>query len=155
MSASDSEVTAVAGEGGLPVLLARAGQHAVRALEADLAPFGVSLSQYLILARLASDGEATAGALARHTVTDSGAMTRLLDRMADACLLERRPDPRDRRQVRLALTEHGRLLLPVLNEAIARVRATLAMGQSSQALDPVIAYLHAVLALSVSPKETV
>lgn len=38
-------------------------------------------------------------------------MTRLVDRLVSAGLVERRPDPEDRRGVNLALTEKGRTLI--------------------------------------------
>jgi DNA-binding MarR family transcriptional regulator len=47
----------------------------------------------------------------------SGGMTKRLDRLAEAGLIERRPDPNDRRGVLVRLTDHGKAtvdtLLPV------------------------------------------
>ncbi len=44
----------------------------------------------------------------RATLLSSGGMTKRLDRLADAGLVERRPDPSDRRGTRVRLTEAGR-----------------------------------------------
>jgi DNA-binding MarR family transcriptional regulator len=49
----------------------------------------------------------TAGALNKAAMTTTGAITNRVDRMAAKGLVERVPDERDRRSVRVRLTEHG------------------------------------------------
>lgn len=46
--------------------------------------------------------------LNRHVLLSQPALSRLVDRLAERGLIERRADPADRRGVRLALTEAGR-----------------------------------------------
>ena len=53
--------------------------------------------------------------LMRATMLSSGGMTKRLDRMADAGLVERRADPNDRRGTLVRLTAHGRA---VIDEAL-------------------------------------
>lgn len=50
------------------------------------------------------DGQATAGELAQRTALTTGAVTKLIDRLANAGLVERTPDPADRRRVLLSVT---------------------------------------------------
>lgn len=50
------------------------------------------------------------GELNRHVLLSQPALSRLVDRLASRGLVERRPDPADRRGVRLSLTSTGRAL---------------------------------------------
>lgn len=54
--------------------------------------------------------------LMRATMLSSGGMTKRLDRMVEAGLLERRPDPSDRRGILVRLTVRGRT---AIDEALA------------------------------------
>lgn len=130
MFESDVDAVYAADHGGLAILLARAGQGALRAVETALAPFGVSLTQYMVLLRLGASAGATAGLLVREYEIDSGGMSRLLDRLEALHLLERSPDPDDRRVTRIALTAKGQAQLPALRAAVVRVQDALAQGQS-------------------------
>lgn len=49
--------------------------------------------------------------LVRATMLTSGGITKRLDRMADAGLIERRPDPSDRRGTLVRLTRRGRTVI--------------------------------------------
>src|SRR5271163_3853214 len=49
----------------------------------------------------------TPGALLRATLVTSGTMTNRIDRLAEAGLVRREPDPRDKRGVLVTLTDHG------------------------------------------------
>lgn len=63
---------------------------------------------YLVLATLGKGDEpATQVALAQHLGVDRTMMTYLLDDLEDAELVERRPDPADRRARRVSLTATG------------------------------------------------
>ena len=50
----------------------------------------------------------TPGALLRATLVTSGTMTNRIDRLAEAGLVSREPDPRDRRGVLVTLSEQGK-----------------------------------------------
>src|SRR6266567_550421 len=56
-------------------------------------------------------------ALAQHLGVDRTVMTYLLDSLAEAGLVERRPDPADRRARRIVATARGRALLAGLDRA--------------------------------------
>jgi DNA-binding MarR family transcriptional regulator len=145
MFESDVDPIYAEAHGGFAILLARAGQGALRAVEAGLRPFGVSATQYVVLLRLDERGDATAGRLVRECDIDSGAMSRLLDRLEALHLLERSPDAADRRVTRIALSTKGRTLLPALRAAVLRVQSALALGQSGADLVRFRGYLGRTL----------
>jgi DNA-binding MarR family transcriptional regulator len=82
-----------------------------RALDETLAEFGLEVGDYKILNSLTQIGpphRSTPGRLAKRMELSSGAMTNRLDRLEEADLIRRLPDPKDRRSVVVALTDHGR-----------------------------------------------
>lgn len=67
--------------------------------------------EFDVLAALRRSGDPyrlTPGQLLRETMVTSGTMTTRVDRLTERGLVERLPDPSDRRGVRVALTEAGR-----------------------------------------------
>jgi DNA-binding MarR family transcriptional regulator len=62
---------------------------------------------YLVLASLGTGEPSTQVALAQHLGVDRTMMTYLLDDLEEAGLVERRPDPADRRARRVTLTDAG------------------------------------------------
>jgi DNA-binding MarR family transcriptional regulator len=76
---------------------------------------------YLVLA-VAGQGEPSSQvALAQHLGVDRTAMTYLLDDLESAGLVERRPDPADRRARRVALTDAGLARLRELKAGLRHV----------------------------------
>ncbi|MDH3299246.1 MAG: MarR family transcriptional regulator [Acidimicrobiia bacterium] len=109
MSASleDERITAVG-------LFLEAHAELVGVLDRELrAACGLRLKWLEVLIRLArSPGQSlTASDLARAVVLSSGGATRLVDRLEHDGLIQRRADERDRRIVRVALTERGHAVL--------------------------------------------
>ena len=67
--------------------------------------------EFDVLAALRRAGrpyQLTPGALVRQTMVTSGTMTNRVDRLAERGLVERSPDPRDRRGVLVGLTSAGK-----------------------------------------------
>ena len=93
----------------LGMLLSMVRSEIVRAIEAELAAQGLDLSftQYLILKKAQQLGPASATELARAVEIDGGAMTRQLDQLERKDYLRRTPDTRDRRALRITLTDAG------------------------------------------------
>jgi DNA-binding MarR family transcriptional regulator len=78
------------------------------------ARFGLQPGEFDVLATLRRSGAPfvlTPTQLYEATMVSSGGMTNRLDRLERAGLIERRPDPGDRRGVLVALTGAGRVLI--------------------------------------------
>ena len=73
---------------------------------------------YQVLAAAARDEHGSQLALAQHLGVDRTVMTYLLDSLAEAGLIERRPDPADRRARRIVATTRGRAVLDELSERL-------------------------------------
>ncbi len=71
-------------------------------------PGALSQAQYQVLFELLRGGELPAGALAGVADVSPASMTQMLDRLADAGLVERVRSEKDRRIVGARLTEAGR-----------------------------------------------
>jgi DNA-binding MarR family transcriptional regulator len=81
-----------------------------RAIVAALEPFGLSFGDFDVLNTLRRRGERDGTKprdLAQSSLITSGAMTSRLDRLERAGLIERDPDPTDRRGVLVRLTREG------------------------------------------------
>jgi DNA-binding MarR family transcriptional regulator len=84
--------------------------HLERAIIAALQPFGLSFGDFDVLNTLRRRGEDEGTKprdLVQSSLITSGAMTSRLDRLERAGLIERKPDPMDRRGVLVQLTEQG------------------------------------------------
>jgi MarR family transcriptional regulator for hemolysin len=89
-------------------LLARAHKLIGAALDEQLSRHGVRLGQHVLLEALWQDDGLTPGEIAGRTFLTTPTVVNTATRMEAAGLLERRPDPADRRLVRLYLTPKGR-----------------------------------------------
>jgi DNA-binding MarR family transcriptional regulator len=83
---------------------------------------------FQVLAAVARDQAGTQLALARHLGIDRTVMTYLLDDLERAGLVQRVPDPQDRRARRVRATAAGEVLLADLVERRAQVEADLLSG---------------------------
>lgn len=71
---------------------------------------GITYPQYLVLLVLWERGPVSVGELGRRLQLDSGTVSPLLSRLADAGLVRRRRRPGDERSVEVTLTATGRAL---------------------------------------------
>lgn len=78
--------------------------------DAAAAYFGVNRTAMRCMDVLDRLGQLTAGEIAAHTGLTSGAVTAMLDRLERVELVQRRPDPSDRRRVLVQLTGKARQL---------------------------------------------
>ncbi len=75
-----------------------------------LAPFKLSIRQFYILHHLGETDGLSINALSTRLLCDKSNTTRLVERMRQDGLLCRRQDPKDRRYVKISLTEKGEAL---------------------------------------------
>jgi DNA-binding MarR family transcriptional regulator len=110
---------------GLPITgrVLRLAHFLTSRREEVLAPFGLSVADFDVLASLrrrAGPGAVNIRDLQRWVMLSSGGMTKRLDRLQRAGLLERLPDPADRRGVLVRLSDAGRY---VIDRALPAVTA--------------------------------
>jgi DNA-binding MarR family transcriptional regulator len=86
------------------------------ALRRGLGP-DLSLARFDLLAQLAREDGQTLAQLSRRMLVTAGNLTGLVDRAERDGIVERRPDPNDRRLTRVSLTARGQKLA---QKAIAR-----------------------------------
>jgi DNA-binding MarR family transcriptional regulator len=89
-------------------------------LAAGLAEHGLRPGWFDLLAALRRSGppyELNPTQLMRATLLSSGGMTKRLDRLVEAGLVERRADPSDRRGILVGLTPHGKAVVDTALEA--------------------------------------
>ncbi|HEU5266189.1 MAG TPA: MarR family transcriptional regulator [Jatrophihabitans sp.] len=84
-------------------------------------PRSLSLSTLSALARLESEGPLRVSDLTQREALTQPGMTVLVNRLAEAGLAERVPDPTDRRAALVRVTDTGRALLADRRDARARV----------------------------------
>jgi len=97
-------------------LLNRAARSMKRTLEARLASYGITASQYVLLAILAKKDGLSQTQLGNRLSFDNPTVTGVVDRMERDGLVERRRTPRDRRVINIFLTQKARDVLSELQE---------------------------------------
>ncbi len=99
-------------------ILTKAQQSVHQVFKAELVPYGVTPGQYGVLMCLWDKNGQTVRQLAERLSLDSSTMTGLLDRMEQKGLIEKRPDPTDRRALQVLLTDKANELRESLPQAI-------------------------------------
>jgi DNA-binding MarR family transcriptional regulator len=102
----------------LGYLLSIVRTHWIDALERELAPLDLTAAQYKVIVGLGSGRASTPMNLCQALEYDTGAMTRLIDRVEAKGLVKRVAHGADRRSVTLELTDAGHQLYPRLVEII-------------------------------------
>lgn len=124
----------------LVFLLSAANRRLQRWIEAETAG-GMSSAQSGVLFHLGRNDGALIGEVAAALNAAPSAMTGLIDRMARAGLVERRPDPDDRRAQRLYITEAGRAARETARAGLDAINARLTDGFSAADIDTVSRWL--------------
>jgi DNA-binding MarR family transcriptional regulator len=78
-----------------------------RKIEEMLDPYGLALSQFEALAKVGMNPGVIQQDLVKYLLVTKGNVGALVDRLEESALIERRPDPSDRRANRLFLTPAG------------------------------------------------
>lgn len=98
----------------------------------EFAEVGLNLSQASLLAYVADFGANTQTALAERMALGRAATGTMIDQMEARGLLERLPDPEDRRVWLIGVTSEGRGLVDRISQIDAVVRDGLRVGISRQ-----------------------
>ncbi|MEO7411397.1 MAG: MarR family transcriptional regulator [Sphingomicrobium sp.] len=141
----------------LPFEIAETAHALRRSFDRRVAPLGVTRAQWRALAWLARSPGLRQVELADHLDVEPITLCRIVDRLEEAALVERRRDPDDRRAWRLHLTAKGVPLVEklralagelakeafdgvppesvdIMREALARVRDNIVATDNSKAI---------------------
>ena len=103
--------------------------------------FGMTRAQWAVLLKLERHEGVQQSDLAEFLEIQPITLTRLVDRLCDGGLIERRPDPNDRRAKRLYLTAAARPLLEKISEQVEEVAEEVLAGLDPQSVDAVLSQL--------------
>ena len=117
-----------------------------RRFDARAREFGVSRAQWQVLFALSRNEGINQTGLADYLEVETITLCRMVDRLAEAGLVERRPDPADRRAWRLHLTPAAHPLLERLRVLGDEVVADGVAGIAGERIEAAVATLSAIRA---------
>jgi DNA-binding MarR family transcriptional regulator len=129
--------------------VSRLARHLDRARTAAFAAHGLQAWEFDVLSALRRQGppcQLSPGALLRATLVTSGTMTNRIDRLADAGLVSRSPDPQDKRGVLVTLTARGRAAADAALTDLLRSERELLTGLDGAQRQELAALLRVLLA---------
>lgn len=103
----------------LPYLINRIGAAFVARYDQELAPLGISIAMWRVLAALSTNGNQRQIDVAEHTSIDVSTISRLITRLVTLELVTRTRSDTNNREVSVELTPKGRTLV---NRLIPRAR---------------------------------
>jgi DNA-binding MarR family transcriptional regulator len=127
----------------------RLARHLDLARRSAFAEHGLETWEFDVLSALRRAGppyELSPGRLLRETMVTSGTMTNRVDRLTTQGLVERLPDPDDRRGVLVRLTEAGRSRVDAALEGLLSQELRLLAGLSARDRATLAALLRTVVA---------
>ena len=108
------------------------------------AQFGMTRAQWAVLVRVDRSEGLNQSELAELLDLQPITLTRLLDKLCDSGLIERRPDPADRRAKRLFLTPAAHPLLKQLGRLGEETMADALVGLDGESLQHIVSELAVV-----------
>ncbi len=102
-------------------LLKRVGSQLTMMIDRALAEYDMTHAQLGIFIKLLHGNANTAADLARELMSDTGAMTRSLDRLEEKSFIQRSRSSADRRVVEVALTDKGKQLADQMTQVLVDV----------------------------------
>lgn len=133
-------------ESSIAYLLADSARLLRRAFDARVRELGMTSPQARLLLILARTEGENQGFYAERLEVEPISLARMIDRMADGGLLERRPDPADRRAWRVHLTEQARDIVDAVRRAAGPLEDLLLTGLDPDQRTALARSLHAVRA---------
>lgn len=127
-------------------MLVDAAAQMTRSVDRRARQMGISGAQWVVLTRIGDGLGNTASELCRTIGYDSGAMTRMLDRLEKSGLIAREPSPGDGRVATISLTPAASALRPSLRPIADVVLDEHLRGFSPEEVEQFIGFLERVLA---------
>ena len=134
--------------------MGRARASLLSRLDAELERFGLTGMQFAALKHLAEGAARTAADLSRFMQYDTGAMTRIVDRLEQRGLVRRERCRDDRRVVFLRVAPAGRAQLPRLLAIATRVLEAHLAGFSATEVAALKEYLGRMIANGEGPRDS-
>src|SRR4030095_15013045 len=136
------------------IALLRTASIVSRALGRVVEPSGLSLAQYnaLRIIRGAGTGGIPTLSIRERMIEEGTTITRLLDKLEDAGLIQRERSVPDRRQVLCGVTDAGRKLLDTLDPLVNAADEEAVVSLSQSELERFIDLLHAVRQTNAKPR---
>jgi DNA-binding MarR family transcriptional regulator len=123
-----------------------AARHVTQLYDQFLAPFGLTVTQFSILAKLRRRGALTINVLADDMVMDRTTLGRTIQPLEREGLIRIEPAPSDRRAKELHLTKDGETRLKAAVQAWAAAQARFEAGYGKKRAAELRAMLRAVVA---------
>lgn len=128
------KVSTYQAEVSIGYLVRRANCLIMDIIEPSLARKGLTFLQYMILKLLREGKIANPKDICGHFRSDSGALTKVIDQLAERDLVQRVRRDRDRRKVELRLTERGRTIVDsILPSVVESLNLALAEFSAQEA----------------------
>jgi DNA-binding MarR family transcriptional regulator len=132
-------------------LLKRVMSVVSTALDQELSRYDITHQQFSILMMLSETGCGTAADLARLTCGDTGAMTRMLDRLEAKDVVRRVRSSADRRVVNIELTEAGHAFASKMPIVAINVMNRHLQGFDAAELELMKSFMRRILANGGAP----
>ena len=145
MTSSAPATVATLATGELGFLVSGVRNAIWGAIDRELASLDITAAQYIVFNSIAQGRGRTISDLCRVLGYDSGAMTRLLDRIEKKGLIRRVANPDDRRSFLVELTEESAALVPKARRKVQAVFAMLLQGFSDREAAALKASLEKIL----------
>ena len=129
------DATALGDHESVGYLIKLANQAVLRNLDAELQPYDLTAPQWVPLLVLSKHRAETVAGCAREIGVDTGAMTRMLDRLEAKGFVIRTRSEEDRRVVKVDLTDAGWEIVKLIPPTICRVLNRHLRGFSEQEFD--------------------
>ena len=133
-------------EESVGLLIGMVRSQMMASLDDELADLGLTGAQLPVLHWICQSREATAATLCRSIGSDTGSMTRMLDRLEEKGFIRRVRSLDDRRVVHLELTAAGKALRPMITPRVVKVLNRHLTGFTRQELELLKGLLRRILA---------
>jgi DNA-binding MarR family transcriptional regulator len=135
--------------GDVSFLLARANALSLASGNGALAPFDLKVRSFSVLALASSGANPSQRDLAEFLRLDPSQVVALVDALQERGLVERRPDPRDRRANVVVATEAGRTLWAAADAAARASERTLHAGITDEERESLTDLLRRIASVEV------
>jgi DNA-binding MarR family transcriptional regulator len=130
----------------LAYLLSDTGRMIRKAFDERARAIGITRPQWRVLARLNREPGIKQAPLADYLEVEPISLSRMIDRMQESGLVERRPDPQDRRAWCLHLTDAAMPIVDDMHELANALHDDMLTGLSAKEQDDLRHSLHKVRA---------